>query len=453
MTETSTIKAVKFYSLLSDLSHAERIEFIHQFAKENAKVIEKALFTYIWTWGEEVDVANRIIASVSKMIVSRKKKPESPQMTVSSKKEPEQSEATHIKLDALPKAIIGHTASYLQHADFVNLSEVSNRNVYLGCNDPCTLQEYCMILDGGSDIDLLNMPHLKKLTVKLSGSGLFTLPFGGPLEELVLDAKGLEYWDGESVSFAVNSEKHAVRKVKLINFHGYKRSKTLLEILNVLKGVEMLSLNFCYGGAEALTMPHKIISKCKNLKGMSFYQCDSTFITPFINAFGSTLKYLVLDNQEAHPRNDFGDINFGGLRRLRIIKNTCSRTMNILKTAINLRKVFIDLRCSHAGTAVSQIMKCKNLEYLHIVATCRVISDVFQGIRRGLTNMIKMNKTKIKIRVKVVGDTLNARFGSMLKLEFDKTVRSMQGLKDFQLIISLNDAHATWQMLKGHIEC
>ena len=187
---------------------------------------------------------------------------------------------------------------------------------------------------------------------------------------------------------------------------------------------------------------------------MSFYRCHSNFTGSFIDAFGSSLKYLVLDSEEWCSGTDFGDIDFGELTELKIIKETCSRTTSILRTAINLQEVFIDLRRSHAGTAVSQIMKCKHLEYLNVVGSCRIVLDIFQEIWRGLANMIIMNKNKIKIRVKLVGKKWNdVRFQTMLELAFEETVKSIQMIKDFVLIIDSYDAHATWQILKGHIEC
>ena len=181
-------------------------------------------------------------------------------------------------------------------------------------------------------------------------------------------------------------------------------------------------------------------------------RCDSDFIERLIDAFGNNLKYLTVGSIEFNliSSTDFSDIDFGQLTELKIINETCSKTMNILQTAINLRKVSIDLRYTDAHTAISQIMKCKNLEYLHVVAISEYISYVFREIRRGLANMIKVNKTMIKIRVRV------EQYGSyklslwMLAPEVMKTVKSMRILQDFILIIELNcllgDPYPNWQM-------
>ena len=95
---------------------------------ENVVHHKTALFNHL-TQSQTTNISNNndnelnnINDTISNIIQQRKEKPK-PFPT------------TNIKLDELPKALIGHTASFLHQNEYHRL-EKTNRSIYIGCNTP-----------------------------------------------------------------------------------------------------------------------------------------------------------------------------------------------------------------------------------------------------------------------------------------------------------------------------
>ena len=117
---------IKFRYLLNQLTNEEMTTFLLLLVNKSRDVIIASLFGHFVDSPQEAKHFNDII---SKII--RKRKPKSISLDKPINKH---------KLDTIPSHLIGHTASYAEQQDYVNLSLV-NRSVYLGCNSPNMLQE------------------------------------------------------------------------------------------------------------------------------------------------------------------------------------------------------------------------------------------------------------------------------------------------------------------------
>eukprot|EP01083_Nonionella_stella_P283220 963848_1 len=71
---------------------------------------------------------------MSNIILSREKEKEQNKTVVGLTDSP------NIKLDCLPKRLVGEISSFLSQSDYINLSK-TNRFIYMGCNSPNKLLE------------------------------------------------------------------------------------------------------------------------------------------------------------------------------------------------------------------------------------------------------------------------------------------------------------------------
>eukprot|EP01083_Nonionella_stella_P287733 979515_1 len=117
----SLTKAIQFRHLSSQLSHEERIQFLSQLVDSHADIIFTSLFRHLCK-PNQINQVNEFNNRLSDVIQSRKEKPK-PLCT------------RNIKIDQIPRAIIGYVASFLKQRSYIRLS-MSNRSIYLGCNSP-----------------------------------------------------------------------------------------------------------------------------------------------------------------------------------------------------------------------------------------------------------------------------------------------------------------------------
>eukprot|EP01084_Bolivina_argentea_P008006 14983_1 len=149
----SLTEAIKFGFLSAQLTTEEMFQLAKRLINNDINIINSALFNYI----KNIQTSN-INDIISNIILSRKKKP---------KPIPSQ----HIKLDQLPKRLIGVIASFLQQNDFfkdyTDFSQ-TNRWIYLGCNSPNLMQQ--LSLTDVNDYSLVNLalyPSVKHLKINL----------------------------------------------------------------------------------------------------------------------------------------------------------------------------------------------------------------------------------------------------------------------------------------------
>ena len=102
----SVNKAIQFKYLSSQLTQGERAHFATRLSDD---IIDKALFHFFMNEknGRDAESTNNLLTNI---IRARKKKP----LAIAT---------TDIKLDTLPKPLIGATASFLTQDDYSHLSE------------------------------------------------------------------------------------------------------------------------------------------------------------------------------------------------------------------------------------------------------------------------------------------------------------------------------------------
>eukprot|EP01084_Bolivina_argentea_P286153 490839_1 len=129
----SLSKAVKFQFLAAQLTENETRLFINSVLQNHSQYIKMALFHRI---------------TILNIIQTRKKKPKP------IKKQ-------NIKLDSIPKSLIGVIASFLNQKNYINFSKC-NRYIYLGCN---TLILY---KKAHSSVNLCLYPSIKCLVMNMN---------------------------------------------------------------------------------------------------------------------------------------------------------------------------------------------------------------------------------------------------------------------------------------------
>eukprot|EP01083_Nonionella_stella_P181140 647883_1 len=102
--------------------------FLSKLVDSHMDIIVRSLFChFVKANPNQLNQLNSFNESLSNIIQSRKEKPKA-------------IPTRNIKLSQLPRAVIGHTASFLSQLDYVDFS-MSNRSIYLGCNSPNLLYE------------------------------------------------------------------------------------------------------------------------------------------------------------------------------------------------------------------------------------------------------------------------------------------------------------------------
>eukprot|EP01084_Bolivina_argentea_P126538 224031_1 len=114
----SLSKAVKFQVLVNQLTQNEICSFINKLFEDHPKCIQMGLFYYLLHTPPNNE-SNNINKLISNIIQSRKKKPK-------------QTTKQNIKLDSVPKPLIGVIASFMSQFDYIDFSKC-NRYIYLGC--------------------------------------------------------------------------------------------------------------------------------------------------------------------------------------------------------------------------------------------------------------------------------------------------------------------------------
>eukprot|EP01083_Nonionella_stella_P020137 55822_1 len=124
----SLTKAIQFRQLLAYLTVQEKSQFLSDFLQSHPDVVSAALFHHFAHDSKQIQQVIAINQSLSNLILQRKEKPK--RMIASS---------TKIKLQHLPRALIGYLASFLDERAYFNFSGC-NRYTHLGCNTPNALQ-------------------------------------------------------------------------------------------------------------------------------------------------------------------------------------------------------------------------------------------------------------------------------------------------------------------------
>eukprot|EP01084_Bolivina_argentea_P286150 490836_1 len=148
----SLSKAVKFQFLAAQLTENETSLFINKLFQNHPKHINMALFNHMLNVLTTAESDN-INALISNIIESRKKNQQ-------------QMRKQSLKLDCVPKPLVGVIASFLDQWDYIDFSKC-NRYIYLGCNTPNLMQQLILFKKAHSSINLCLYPSIKSLVLEL----------------------------------------------------------------------------------------------------------------------------------------------------------------------------------------------------------------------------------------------------------------------------------------------
>merc|ERR1712228_119911 len=193
-------------------------------------------------------------------------------------------------------------------------------------------------------------------------------------------------------------------------------------------------------------MGARLQSMYPNLNGLACNSGGSALNNSLLSTFGANLEYL-FDGSARFQDIHFSTINFENLQQLQLYEASSQKISDILKTAKNLRKLFLFPSISNDDlkTVIPQIFERKSLEYFHIVVNARNFAAVFDGIGCGLFKTKKTKRKQIKIRVTA---DIDSKIGSdSLVFNVAKVMNSMKKLnvRDFMFILDLEDLEATFK--------
>ena len=123
---------IAFKELAAQLSPGEAHQFITHLSMQHSDLLISALFTHLTSIHTVPSTHPTFtIGKINNMITG----------ILESRKEKDLfKEPSALRLDSLPRSLIGVTASFLEQRDYARFSHC-NRLIYLGCNLPNHLQE------------------------------------------------------------------------------------------------------------------------------------------------------------------------------------------------------------------------------------------------------------------------------------------------------------------------
>eukprot|EP01084_Bolivina_argentea_P282810 484191_1 len=455
----SLTKAVKFRSLTTQLNKNETRQFMHYLSDNHFKLIEKALFDQILNVFS-INEAENINQLISNIIQSRKEKPKPIQ-------------PQNIKLDNLPKSLIGVTASFLTQYDYINFSKC-NRSIFIGCNSPNLMQEFIMVSNHPA-VNLALYPSITNLYINfcrvhelMIQTPITDLPVINQLTHMSLSGNQTNCdIDPFMTQNIINT--NTVTQLQLFNLgsrsninHSFNPIK-LIKILNKFPNISYLHLAQIYSSFD----PNKIKKLYPNLKGLALSTQSPQRNMSLLNLFASNLEFLKLNRHHANTDYNLDDLIFSKLEELYMPRPHIKSIDGILKTAQNLQKVYIKTskndKCFMTSNETERIMKklimsCKYLEYIEFEDEGELFKSALSGIESGLFQTRKWNRKQMKIYIKINKPLTDNEHKNENILENEVVAKLVHWLEnsninDFMFILELDktDTHKISETLKNNM--
>ena len=401
-------KAIQFNSLAAQLTPTETASFIKDAADSNPQMIITALSTYFMHQQQPIkDNVNyhaQCIVALSTIIQLRENEPE---------------EQSWAKLDALPAAVTGSCAAFLDQKSYGRLSAV-NRTMYSECNSPNLLHELSVRYTSPTNhhlLDLSDFPFAKKLTLDVElvngdyDKTVLTAPRMRVIASQIAKMPGLESLDlgevtAEFVGIIANHETTNQRTKSLCVAHWECDDGSFDRFISAIctfKHLHFLKLRFLAdtGSIDRNLVLNMLVATCRNLRGLDFCDGDTGIEQSVLDAIGHKLQYLKFHDTSYQMPNE-KEINFANLREL---EQGCDKESlgAVLCTAANLEKVHLT---DTAGIELIEqtLTKCERLRYLEITGDdtlCTSMERILCRIERYLRNakLTLSHRKTFKIRI------------------------------------------------------
>ena len=312
-------------------------------------------------------------------------------------------------LDTMPRAIIGHIASFADETNYF-LLQLVNRSLYIGCNAPNMLQSMTMDLDNDvfSHTDLDKFQALKKLVMVLNPRLSHQLQLSSSMRNLkVLVLNASDAADFELDAYPLE-HMSGVTTLVLAQF-GSRTSlfnaDTFWRLVAMFPNVQFLEL--CYVFLNQHLDPQRLPA----LQGLSIVG-GPTLNSQLINHFGGTLRSLSL-RKFTNNRADYSSVDFSNLEELKLQCTENKLISDIFKTAKNVKRClmcpYVDrvripsLGAQDMKTSVSMIFKsCQSMECFDIESSIQDLTLLLEGMEDGLFESSESQRRNLRIRVQIL---------------------------------------------------
>eukprot|EP01083_Nonionella_stella_P145906 458196_1 len=405
-------KALKFRALCAQLTPTETKSFINSVIDVNGTVLFSALFHLILsscTYKDfDADDLNRMVSNI---ILSRKKK--------------QKQDATVAcpKIDGLPPALIGHTASFLPQSDYIKLSTCA-RSLFIGCNTPNQMQELNLLKREWKHhptIDLSQFPSIKHLAIHYHKLGELLPNYLMSGASICRELNAMTF-DGNHRPNICKEEIQIFTEKEYINMHNVS-DLTLQDFGKPGRHFDEANFQFL---TSKLSFPNiqclNLINICchfdsKQIKklfpALTGLSIAGGFITDriaLIHEFAKQLKYLCMCQYKNRPHN-LSTVQFDKLEQLKIVAPSFQTVHDILNTAVNLRyfgmritfkkKKLMELK-DIKQCMVEVVTSCKSLEYVCVKWTHlkkEWFAAICEGIEFGLFTTQHWIRDELRIKL------------------------------------------------------
>ena len=358
-----------------------------------------------------------------------------------------------IKLQLLPKTIIGEIASFLSQKDYASLSN-TNRSIYMGCNDPPTLQHLNLSKQTKyARFHLQKYIHIKHLEIRLTKFHLLSLPLDGTkilnnLDELTLNGNKNINIDLAHFQSQIAIDLSNVRYLNLKNFGERKsRSKwfsfdTFIKLLSLFPNIEYLTINNANPNIDDNVDKLDINSLLPNLKGIARLCGSWRLLNHIIHSRSSLLQSLIFQYRDGIeiPSN----IMFNNLEELciklptlEIINNILNKTPSMILKRINLLQSSqnINDKVNMKQLMADLLIKQSSLESIDIVE-CQYdfMDSILDGIEKGLYSLQnRKGRLIIKLQFGTKTDITPKSSDTLIKIHRIMTQLKSSKLDDYTL--------------------
>ena len=383
-------EVIRFNHLSQQLTNTETTRFISQLCAGNSDLIIKSLSTqFLLQKDNEQNEAKKANKLISNLIQNRSKQEQPEQSELKSQK-------NKLKLNDLPKELIGIAASFLNNVDYFDLCK-TNRYLYLCCRSIITLQHLSLYINEPIPIQSSPMPQLKsiKLSYKWSKQD----------EEQSPKLNFNEFLSQKVFNFN-NITKLSLSGQIPIQWDQFKK------LINSCPQIQYLRLDRLPNSFNDIDIEELKKLSLPNLKGLEMENDEGyDFVPAFIELVGPQLEYLYFDTAE----NSYcvyvalSNVNFSKLTKFEAWGINDDTLQEILITAVNLRKfsLFTQPNDQNVDHIMNMIKFCKEIEYIELEIYMERLKEMMEAVKTGLfhTRQLKRNRLTIKMRTERWNDS------------------------------------------------
>ncbi len=431
----SICKAIKFKSLICQLNLSEKQLFISSLPIIMISVIEQSIFKYCHknSNNSEVDKINNLLKLI---IRSRKNKPKV-------------TDTFNIKLDKIPKVLIGVVASFLPQKNYYNFNQC-NRSIYIACNNPILLKQLYL-----ERVHWLSYPNIKRYQSLnslhidvaafniINNSLLYSDKFIYNLQKIKLFGWNDNCTDVKLFVKPKWFDLHRVNKLCLHDF-GLNVDRFNPDILyDILKTFKYINYLECVSVWFRNNLEkNKLINIGLNLKSLYIQSADIITYT-LIDTFNKNINILGLQyNLDFHEYNficDFTKFSFIKLQELELL-TPCLKVYNdIIKTTENIIKVFIMFN-EKKRTVYNEF----DIDFWETSSKQSPVYDVnllIQMVEYLITKCIYLNNITLQYSSwKYINDILNSIIGNI-------SIKNISKCMKIQIIINSEEKKLSYNIL------